>query len=123
MHNDDTTLVIVEYDRLNNLAITYKDDIVEMVKNEKLSQNSANDVIDNATTPQEKSPQEETESVMNFVIVQNSEKAFIDEFLIEYHQCLQNKFPLFDEFKYKWTKRAVEEAFNILFEKYSVIKK
>lgn len=123
MHNDDTTLVIVEYDRLNNLAITYKDDIVEMVKNEKLSQNSANDVIDNATTPQEKSPQEETESVMNFVIVQNSEKAFIDEFLIEYHQCLQNKFPLLDEFRYKWTKRAVEEAFNILFEKYSVIKK
>lgn len=123
MHNDDTTLVIVEYDRLNNLAITYKDDIVEMVKNEKLSQNSANDVIDNATTPQEKSPQEETESVMNFVIVQNSEKAFINEFLIEYHQCLQNKFPLLDEFRYKWTKRAVEEAFNLLFEKYSVIKK
>jgi serine/threonine protein phosphatase PrpC len=38
MHNDDTTLVIVEYDNSENLSITHPDNIVEMIEKEKSSQ-------------------------------------------------------------------------------------
>lgn len=40
MHNDDTTLVIVEYDKSENFIITHKDNIVEEIEKEKLSQTS-----------------------------------------------------------------------------------
>lgn len=124
MHNDDTTLVIVEYDRSKKLTIKHKDNIDEMIETEKLSQNSANDVIDNATTPHENPSQEKTEVVENSAVVQNCDKPFIDEFQIEYQRCLQKKYlKCMCKLKYKWTQKAVKEALNILFEKYSVIKK
>jgi serine/threonine protein phosphatase PrpC len=124
MHNDDTTLVIVEYDNSENLSITHPDNIVEMIEKEKSSQISANQAIENVKTVQENPSHEEVEVVENFVVIQNNEKEFINEFLIEYQRCLQKKFPKqMGKLRYKWTQKAVEEALNILFEKYSVIKK
>lgn len=124
MHNDDTTLVIVEYDNSEVLTISHADNIAEMIDKENLSKNIIDDTIENATAPQENPSQEEVEVVENFVIVQNNEKDFINEFLTEYKRCLQKKFPKqLGSLKYKWTQKAVVEALNILFEKYSVIKK
>lgn len=124
MHNDDTTLVIVEYDKSEDIAITYLDNIVEMVEKEKLPQISANHEIEKTKTPQENPIQEEAKIVENFVVVQNNEKDFMNEFLTEYKRCLQKKFPKqMGKLKYKWTQKAVEEALNLLFERYSVKKK
>ena len=124
MHNDDTTLVIVEYDKSEDIAITYLDNIVEMVEKEKLPQISANHEIEKTKTPQENPIQEEAKIVENFVVVQNNEKDFMNEFLTEYNRCLQKKFPKqMGKLKYKWTQKAVEEALNLLFERYSVKKK
>lgn len=124
MHNDDTTLVIVEYDKSKNLTIRYEDKIVEMVKKEESPQISANQAIEKVKTPQENPSQEEGEIVENFVVVLNNKKDFVKEFLVEYQRCLQKKFPKqMGGLKYKWTQKAAEEALHTLFERYSVTKK
>lgn len=124
MHNDDTTLIIVENDNSDVLTIIHADAIGEMIEKEKLSHISANHTIENAKTPQDNPFQEEVEAIENFVVVQNNEKDFINEFLTEYQRCLQKKFPKqMGKLKYKWTQKAIEETLNLLFERYSVIKK
>ena len=124
MHNDDTTLVIVEYDKSEDFSITHQDNIVEMIDKEKLTLIPATNEVEDAKIPQDNPFQEEVEAVENFVVVQNNEKDFINEFLTEYQRCLQMKFPnQMGKLKYKWTQKAVEEALNLLFERYSVIKK
>ncbi len=124
MHNDDTTLVIVEYDKSEDFSITHQDNIVEMIDKEKLTLIPATNEVEDAKIPQDNPFQEEVEAVENFVVVQNNEKDFINEFLTEYQRCLQKKFPKqMGKLKYKWTQKAVKEALNLLFERYSVIKK
>lgn len=124
MHNDDTTLVIVEYDKSEDFSITHQDNIVEMIDKEKSTLIPASHEVEDAKIPQDNPFQEEVEAVENFVVVQNNEKDFINEFLTEYQRCLQMKFPnQMGKLKYKWTQKAVEEALNLLFERYSVIKK
>ena len=124
MHNDDTTLVIVEYDKSEDFSITHQDNIVEMIDKEKLTLIPTTNEVEDAKIPQDNPFQEEVEAVENFVVVQNNEKDFINEFLTEYQRCLQKKFPKqMGKLKYKWTQKAVEEALNLLFERYSVIKK
>lgn len=124
MHNDDTTLVIIESDNAEALTITYADNIAEMIEKEKSFEDSLNQVKEVAQTSPMDTSQNDIEVAENFVVVQNDEKAFADEFLTEYQRCLQKKFPKqMGKLKYKWTQKAVEEAFNILLEKYSIIKK
>ena len=124
MHNDDTTLVIVEYDKSEDFSITHQDNIVEMIDKEKLTLIPTTNEVEDAKIPQDNPFQEEVEAVENFVVVRNNEKDFINEFLTEYQRCLQKKFPRqMGKLKYKWTQKAVEEALNLLFERYSVIKK
>ena len=124
MHNDDTTLVIVEYDKSEDFSITHQDNIVEMIDKEKLTLIPTTNEVEDAKIPQDNPFQEEVEAVENFVVVQNNEKDFINEFLTEYQRCLQKKFPKqMGKLKYKWTQKAVEEALNLLLERYSVIKK
>lgn len=124
MHNDDTTLVIVENDKSDVLTISHADDIIEMVEYEKMSKNTANQEIENAPDPQDVPFQEKVEVAENFVVVQYNEEAFINEFLTEYQRCLHKRFPKqMGKLKYKWTQKAVEEALNLLFERYSVTRK
>ena len=124
MHNDDTTLVIIESDNAEVLTITYADNIAEMIEKEKSFEDSLNQVKEVAQTSPMDTSQNDIEVAEDFVVVQNDEKAFADEFLTEYQRCLQKKFPKqMGKLKYKWTQKAVEEAFNILLEKYSIIKK
>ena len=124
MHNDDTTLVIVESDNAEVLTITYADNIAEMVEKEKTFEDSLNQVKEIAQTTPKDSSQSDIEVAEDFVVVQNDEKAFAYEFLTEYQRCLNKKFPKqMGKLKYKWTQKAVEETLNLLFERYSITKK
>lgn len=120
MHNDDTTLVIVENDKSENLTIEYADKIEEM----ESSQISANHAIENAKTPQENPSQEKDEAVKNFDVVQNNMEDIKKEFLTEFQQFLPKRFPKQKvKLKYKWTQKVVEEVLNFLSERYYVTKK
>ena len=124
MHNDDTTLVIVESDNAEAINITYADNIAEMIEKEKTSKDSLNQVKEVAQASPKDSSQNDIEVVEDFVVVQNVEKIFADEFLTEYQRCLNKKFPKqMGKLKYKWTQKAVEETLNLLFERYSITKK
>ena len=124
MHNDDTTLVIVEYEKSSDFSITHQDNIVEMIDKEKLTLIPASHEVKDVKIPQDNPFQEKVEAIENFVVVQNNEKDFINDFQTEYQRCLQKKFPKqMGKLKYKWTQKAVEEALTLLFERYSVIKK
>ena len=124
MHNDDTTLVIVENDNAGALTITYADNIAEMIAKEKTYEDSFNQVKEVAQTTPKDSSQSDIEAAEDFVVVQNDEKAFAYEFLTEYQRCLNKKFPKqMGKLKYKWTQKAVEETLNLLFERYSITKK
>ena len=124
MHNDDTTLIIVECDNSDVLAISHADAIEEMIENEKLSQYSASQVKEKTPTHDEKPIHEKEEAADNFIVIHDNKKNFVDEFLSVYQHCLQKKFPKqMGKLKYKWTQKALEEALNLLFEKYSVTKK
>lgn len=123
MHDDDTTLVIVENDKSENLTIT-TDNIDKMIEDEKSSQISANHAIENAKTPQENPSQEKDEAVENFDVVQNNMEDFKKELLTEYQRRLQRRFPKqMGKLKYKWTQKAVEGVLNFLSERYYVTKK
>ena len=106
MHNDDTTLVIVEYDKSENLTITHEDKIVEMVEKEKTSQISTNQTIEIAETSQENTSQEEGQIV---------EEVFMNEFLAS----LPKKFSK----QKKSMSKYMTQIFKNLFERYSVTKK
>lgn len=124
MHNDDTTLVIVEYDKSELFSITHADNIVEMIEKEKLPPTSVPQTIEEIQSPNENQIHEKEETAEHFIVVQDDEKVFINEFLIEYQRCLQKKFEkLTGKFKYNWTKKAAEEALHILLKRYSVLKK
>ena len=124
MHNDDTTLVIVENDNAGALTITYADNIAEMIAKEKTYEDSFNQVKEVAQTTPKDSSQSDIEVAEDFVVVQNDDKAFAYEFLTEYQRCLNKKFPKqMGKLKYKWTQKAVEETLNLLFERYSITKK
>lgn len=124
MPDDDTTLVIVESDNAEVLTITYADNIAEMVEKEKTIENSFNQAKEVEQISPKDSSQNDIEETEGFVVVQNDEKAFADEFLTEYQRCLNKKFPKqMGKLKYKWTQKAVEETLNLLFERYSITKK
>lgn len=124
MHNDDTTLIIVENDNSDFLTISHADDIEEMIRNERLSQISSPQAIEETPYPNENPTRGKEELVENFVVVQNKEKNFISEFITEYQRYIQKNFyRKMGKLKYKWTQKAVEETLNLLFERYSVTKK
>lgn len=111
MHNDDTTLVIVEYDKSENLTITHEDKIVEMVEKEKTSQISTNQAIETAETSQENTSQEEG---------QTDEEDFMNEFQANLSRHLPKKFSKQKKDKLKFW---IQKIFKNLFERYSVTKK
>ncbi|WP_165157533.1 protein phosphatase 2C domain-containing protein [Parabacteroides sp. ZJ-118] len=125
MHNDDTTLVIVENDNSEILTVTYTDDIIKMIEKEKSPQISDIETAEKESSFQESPSKEEGGDVVNFIVVPNDEKKqFINEFIAEYQRCLQKGFPKYmDKLKFKWTQKATEEALDLMFEKYSIIHK
>lgn len=123
MHDDDATLVIVEQDNSEALAISHIDNIVEMIEKEKKFSKTISEVKRTEKSSQDFSIQEEN-LTGNFDIVPTTEKDFINEFMIEYQRCLQTDFlKKMGKLKFKWTRKAAEEALHILFERYSVSRK
>lgn len=124
MHNDDTTLVIVENDNSEDITINHIDDIATMIEKEKRLQNSDSEETEEERTPQKLPMSEKGEIAENFVVIRRNEKDFVHEFLTEYKRCLQKRFPKqLQKLKYKWTRKAVEETLNLLFDRYSITKK
>ena len=72
MHNDDSTLIILEYDNENNWNILHEDDIEDLINNEeqKSSKQSAKE------NPENPENTENTESSVN-LLIDNIIKAFI----------------------------------------------
>lgn len=123
MHNDDSTLIIVEDDNSEVLTKVDNDNIFEMIEKEILYQGSTRETIEKELTSQDSLSQEK-DVTGNFVVAQNDEKSFINEFMTECQRYLNKRFPKqMNKLKFKWTQKAVEETLHLLFEKYSVSKK
>ena len=166
MHNDDTTLVIVEPGDSDDFSIEYDkiDDINKLIEEEKklieekrkeeeeeakaeliptpVSNELTEDKpIENVIEKEEKQgtisveqmelpgPNESSnkEVIKKTISIEDhqeilpaDEKDFRADFLTEYKNALQKKHPNIGEFKFKWTKKAIIEAVNVIFKKYSI---
>ena len=137
MHNDDTTLVIIEYDGYNNITIQTIDDINNFIEQERAEAKKVDkekeEVVDTETHSlpipiDETTNTDSTEISISYI----SEKVFIDEFLKEYRFILEKKGPHDNKKKWKkWigslkygtTSKAAEAALNKLLERYFIVKK
>lgn len=134
MHNDDTTLIIVEPDDSDDFTIVALDDIDKLIDEEKRELESKEEKSEEKQTEQTEqivSPDsnESTESETIFEIIDNKEKkeaepveeqVFLVDFLSEYKKALQKKCSILKNLKFKWTQKAISEAVKVMFEKYSI---
>jgi len=141
MHNDDTTLIIVEWDNSDTLNIAHSDDIAEMIEKENSTAISSQETVEAESENGNKTPNVIGEALdkhsENFMEVDTSKKSpipidtdiFIEEFLTEYKRVLEcrckgksqkaiKKF--LSELKYKTTQDAAKEAFHIIINKYII---
>ena len=136
MHNDDTTLVIIEPDDSDEFSIEKDkyDDINKLIDEEKklIEEDKKKEVAEQISTS---APNELTEGE-TVEIAEKDEKqktisaekkeAPVDEdvfradFLTEYKKALQKKHPNIGEFKFKWTQKAIIDAISVILKKYSI---
>lgn len=144
MHNDDTTLVIVEYDNSDTLNVTHSDDIAEMIEKEKSIVTSSQEIVEAGSenahgTPSIIGENLEKQGVNNMIEDTSKDSPlpidtdiFIEDFLTEYKRALEgrckgkshrtiNKF--LSNLKYEITQEAVKEAFHITLNKYIIYAK
>lgn len=144
MHNDDTTLVIVEYDNSDALTINHWDDIAERIEKEKSIATSSQETVETESENDNGTPNVIGEVIdkqdENTLAVETSKNSplpidtdiFIEDFLTEYKRVLEgrckgkshraiNKF--LSNLKYEITQEAVEEAFHIILNKYVIYTK
>ena len=138
MHNDDTTLVIVEYDNSDALTITHRDDIAERIEKEKSiatetveaeseNGNGAPNVIGEALDKNgDNNMAADTIEISPLPI---DTDIFIEDFLTEYKRALEGRCKgkskkairkFWSELKYKTTQDAAKEAFHIILNKYVI---
>ncbi|MBR1889173.1 MAG: protein phosphatase 2C domain-containing protein [Alloprevotella sp.] len=143
MHNDDTTLVIVESDNAEALTITYADNIAEMVEKEQMDKESvaekveaestentnATSAIEQVTDKQDESPYREKECNASDPV---NADTIIEEFLTEYKSVLEGKCKgksqkaikkFWSELQYKTTQNAAKEALRTILDKYVIYAK
>ena len=139
MHNDDTTLVIVESDNSGGLTITHEDKLDDMIEKEKMPATSCTPNEENSSHSPKEQPQENNTVVESPDVIQSNieTEALINEFLTLYEECLSNKYKkikykkirlkklkkIFVSIIYDWTKEAAEEALRIFYNKYFTNKK
>lgn len=130
MHNDDTTLVIVEDDQTELLSTLICDDINLMIEkerkeNEKQKESSLVlvDSFQQKIQERQKNQIENVELKDEHCLSLVEEEVFRNVFLNEYKRALKGRFPYAKDFKFKWTQRAVIEAISIIFDKYSIVSK
>lgn len=144
MHNDDTTLVIVENDNSELLTIIHPDNIAEMVEKEKTAKESIIEVgevesietpnvppvIEQVTDIQAESPIREDAS--NDSLDSVNSDTIIEEFLTEYKNVLEGKCKVksqtadnkfWNKLKYKTTQNAAKEALRTILDKYDIYTK
>lgn len=140
MHNDDTTLVIVESDSTDALSIIHEDDIDEMKRLEdskveaekvKSSENQETSVaIEQTTDKQGENPIRENAS--NDSLVSINVDTIVEEFLTEYKYILEGRCKgncpkalkkFLSKMQYKTTHNAEEEALRTILDKYVIYAK
>lgn len=141
MHNDDTTLVIVEYDNSDALTITHRDDIAERIEKEKSIATSSQETVEAESENGNGAPNvigdaldKHGENNMTADTIEISPlpidtDIFIEDFLTEYKRTLEGrckgKSPkaikkFWSELRYKTTQDAAKDAFHIILNKYII---
>lgn len=144
MHNDDTTLVIVESDNSDALTIIHKDDIVKMVEEEKTLNGSKAEMVEAKSSEYKKNSAaieqttDKQEEDANRVKASNNSldavnaNTIIEEFLTEYKSVLGGKCKrksqkaikrFWSELQYKTTQNAAKEALHTILNKYVIYAK
>lgn len=139
MHNDDSTLVIIENDNSEDITINHADDIAEMIEKEKfiptieketskeLEENKiGTSVTENAIDKQEQDVTTEDTTPPTIPV---NEDTFIKVFLNEYKNILENKCKgksqkeikkYLGKLKYETTQKAAEEALRIILKNFTI---
>ena len=130
MHNDDTTLVIVEDDQTELLSTLICDDINLMIEKERKESEKQKEcsliIVDSS---QQKIQERQKNQIENVELKDEHCLSLVDEevfrnlFLNEYKRALKGRFPYAKDFKFKWTQRAVIEAISKIFDMYSIVSK
>ena len=128
MHNDDTTLVIIEHDGTNEITIQTLDDINNFIEQEHaeaekvVKEQKVAVVKESSSLPiqfDETPIPDPIEASVSYI----SETTFIKEFDDEYKKALKCKVNVLKDLKYNLTISAAKEALHKLFEKYEVVVK
>jgi serine/threonine protein phosphatase PrpC len=127
MHNDDTTLVIVEEDQSEQFSIQACDEISVLIETERKENEKQKDSSSEIDDSHSKKLKDQHDNEVETVEVGESpsltpvdEEFFRTDFLTEYKYALQKKHPNIGEFKFKWTQKAIIDAVNVMFKKYSI---
>lgn len=131
MHNDDTTLVIVEDDQSELISTPIiPDDLNSMIEKERKENEKQKEFSLVLVDPSQQKIQEQQKNEIKKVEPKDKpcltlveEEVFRNDFLIEYREALKKRFPLAENFKFKWTQRAVIDAISKIFNKYSIVSK
>ena len=147
MHNDDTTLVIVEDDGSDNFSTKEIDDINVFIDKEKENQENNHKAKIESEEKDEAKFEIEKESVIvedvpiekavqeneEYMFPSNEQNVppkyiesdvFIEEFINEYKNELEKKHcKLMGQLKYGWTQKAAKKTLCKLLAKYSIINK
>ena len=121
MHNDDTTLVIIESDDSASFSLQHIDDIHVFIEEEKAKKNKEATIP--VIEPKQEGVEEDQKEEPSFITPSFvPAPIFIEEFLNEYHAILEKR-RFLSNLKYKHTKKAARTALETLFKKYSIILK
>lgn len=141
MHNDDTTLVIVEKDNSENFTVKYADNIVQMIEREKNTKESNIEIVEDESILEEKNPSvigQATDNQCEDSIKEDASNdsidsiTIIDEFLSVYKNTLEGRCKeknlkaikkFMDKLKYKTTHEAAKEALRTILDKYVIYNK
>lgn len=116
MHNDDTTLVIVDNDGLDDFSIVVSDDIDTLIEKEKIEKEQEQKVNNKPKVCKEEQVKKENE----IEIVANEDSVSIDEntFIEEFSNKLKNR-----KKEKKVLIKDVVSTLKKMFEKYTIFKK
>lgn len=146
MHNDDTTLVIVEYDNSDALTIKYRDDIAEMIEEEESIATSSQERVEAESENGNGAPNVIGDAIdkdkhgENIMAANTIEipplhidadifDKFIEDFLTEFMRALEGRckgkshkaIRIFrSKLKYKTIRDAAKKAIRIILNKYVI---
>jgi len=127
MHNDDTTLVIVEDNLSEQFSIQARDEIGVLIEEERKENEKQKDSSSEIKASHKQEPQEQQGNEVETVeVVESTSLTSVDEdvfradFLTEYKRALQKKHSRIGKLEFKWTQKAIIEAVNVIYKKYSI---